>query len=138
MSAHHEAVQRAFESLLVESRAHAERKPTIAAVAARAGISRSSMYRFHPGIVAQIRSLTGDRDARKQDQLRVKAQLLATQLKSERQFIRALARACAELAAEKAALQEQFENERLSLQLKVAHLEKQLQGRRNVTILRRQ
>ena len=136
MSAHHEAVHRAFASLLVASRAHGEPSPTIATVAARAGISRSSMYRFHPSVVAQIRILTGHRDARKQDQLRVKAQLLAAQFRSERQFSRALARACAELAAEKAALQEQLEDERLSLQLKVDRLEKQLQGRKKLTLLR--
>lgn len=136
MSAHNDAVQRAFESLLVEAREHKELSPTIVAVAARAGIARSSLYRFHPGVVAQIRALTGQRDAKKQDQLRAKAQLLAGQLKSERQLTAALARACAELAAEKVALEEQFEDERMSLQLRISYLEKQLQGRKNVTILR--
>ena len=119
----------------MESRAHKERSPTIAAVAARAGISRSSIYRFHPGIVAQIRALNGQRDARKQDQLRVKAQLLAAQLKLEQQFSRALARACVELAAQKAELREQFEDERLSLQLKVEHLEAQIRGTRHLRVI---
>jgi len=135
MTAVNDAVRRAYESLLVQARARKERSPTIADVAARAGISRSSMYRFHPGIVAQIRALNGQRDARKQDQLRVKAQLLASQLKSERQLSSALARACAELAAEKGALQEQFEDEKLSLQLRVDRLEKQLQGRKHLRVL---
>jgi hypothetical protein len=136
MGTNGDVVRRAFESLLDHSRAHKERSPTIAAVATCAGISRSSMYRFHPGVVAQIRALNGDRDARKADQLRVKAQLLVAQLKSEKQLVSALARACAELAAEKAALTERFEDERLRLQLRVDHLEKQLHGSKHITLLR--
>jgi hypothetical protein len=79
--------------------------------------------------------MASDRDARKQDQLRVKAQLLAAQLKAERQLCSALARACAELAAERDALKERFEDERLTLQLRVDHLEKQVHGRKNVRVL---
>jgi hypothetical protein len=135
MSTNRDVVQRAFESLLVQSRTHKERSPTIAAVAARAGISRSSIYRFHPGVLAQIRTLNGERDSRKQDQLRVKAQLLAAQLRSERELTRALARACAELAAEKAAMKEEFEDEKLSLQLRVEHLEMQLRGGSAIRLL---
>jgi hypothetical protein len=103
MRTNSDVVRRAFESLLIQSRTHRERSPMIAAIAARAGVSRSSIYRFHPGVVAQIRALNGEHDSRKQDQLRVKAQLLATQLRSEKELTRALARSCAELAAEKAA-----------------------------------
>jgi AcrR family transcriptional regulator len=135
MSAHANAVRRAFESLQVQAREHGERPPTVAAVAARAGISRASMYRFHPGIVGKIRALHGRLEVTKQDQLRVKLQLLEAQLKSERQFSRALARACAELAAQKAAQEEQFEDERLSLQLKLERLETQLQGKRPVRVV---
>jgi hypothetical protein len=135
MSTNSDVVQRAFESLLVQSRTHKERSPTIAAVAARAGITRSSIYRFHPGVVAQIRALNGERDSRKQDQLRVKAQLLAAQLRSERELTRALARACAELAAEKAAMKEEFEDVKLSLQLRVEHLERQLRGGSTIRLL---
>lgn len=135
MSTHNDAVQRAFESLLVQARAHKQRGPTVAAVAARAGISRSSMYRFHPAVVAQIQAANGVRDAKKHDHLRLKAQLLVSQLKSERELSRALARACAELAAEKAAIEDRLEDERLSLQLRIGQLEQQLQGKKNVRVL---
>jgi hypothetical protein len=128
MSTNSDVVQRAFESLLVQSRAHKARPPTIAAVAARARISRSSIYRFHSGVVAQIRALNGERDFRKQDQLRVKAQLLTAQLRSEKELTRALARACSELAADKAAMKEELDDRNLSLQLRVEHLERQLHG----------
>jgi hypothetical protein len=136
MSSNSDVVQRAFELLLVQSRTHQERPPTIAAVAARAGIARSSIYRFHPTVVAQIRTLTGRRDSTKQDQLRVKAQLLAAQLQSEKELTRALARACAELAAEKATLEEQLDDERLSFQLRIDSLEKKLRGSNVVKLLR--
>jgi len=52
MSANNDVVRRAFESLLVQARGHKQRPPTIAAVAARAGNLRSSMYRFHPAVAS--------------------------------------------------------------------------------------
>jgi hypothetical protein len=93
------------------------------------------MYRFHAAVVAQIRATTEAVGAKKQDQLRLKAQLLASQLKSERQLSAALARACAELAAQKSALQEQLADERTGFELRLRHLEEQLRGRRSVQLL---
>ena len=57
------------------------------------------------------------------------------QLKREKELCAALARACAEFAAEKAATKEDLDDERLSLQLRVDHLEKQLRGKKNVRLL---
>jgi len=128
-------VRSAFESLRVEARGKKTAPPSVAAVAARAGISRSSMYRFHPTVVAEIRAANGARDAKKQDQLRLKVQLLASQLKAEKRLSAALARACAELATQKAVLAEELADARLSAQLRVQHLENQLQGRKNVRLL---
>jgi hypothetical protein len=128
-------IQRVFETLRVEARANKAAAPTVAAVAARSGVSRSSLYRFHPQIVAQIHALRENREIRKQDQFRLKAQYLAKQLKAEKQLTSALARACAELAAEKIAMKELFEDERLSFQLKLEHLEKKLRGAKLVRMI---
>jgi len=128
MSANQDQVRRLFESLLVEARATQSQFPTVSSVAKAAGISRSSMYRFHAGVVTQIQSLTGDQNARRRDQLRVKAQLLAQQLKAEKELTKALAKVCAELAAEKVALSEQLEEERLRFTLRLEGLQKKLRG----------
>ena len=135
MSATGDSVLRTFESQLIRAKADRSRLPSVASVAASAGISRSSMYRFHSAIVARIQALADGRKIDKREQLSLKVQLLSKQLKSERALTRALARACAELAADKIAMKEQFEDERLSLQLRVEHLEKQLRGGRTVTLL---
>lgn len=58
----------------------------------------------------------GNRESKKQDQFRLKAQYLSKQLKAEKHLTSALARACAELAAEKIAMRDLFEDERLSFQ----------------------
>lgn len=134
MSAIRDRVQRAFESLLVKARMEHSRLPTVASVAARAGIARSSMYRFHAGVVGQIQSLSRDREAAKYNQLRLKVEILSQQLRSERDLTKALARACAELAAQKAALVEQLQDERVSFQLQVEHLQTKLGGERVVTL----
>ena len=129
-------IQRVFETLRVEARANKAAAPTVAAVTARSGVSRSSLYRFHPHIVAQIHALRGNREIRKQDQYRLKAEFLAKQLTAEKQLTGALARACAELAAEKIAMKELFDDERLSFQLKLEHLEKKPRGGKPVRLVR--
>jgi AcrR family transcriptional regulator len=136
MSAKSDAVQNAFERELIKARAWGQAAPSVALIAAAAGVSRSSMYRFHPRIVARIQELTGQRQDAKRDQLHVKVRLLAEQLKAEKTLARALARVVAELAAEKVAMTQAFEDEKLSLQLRVAHVEKALQGRKNLRLLR--
>jgi AcrR family transcriptional regulator len=117
-------VQRAFDALLIKARAEGGRAPTVAGVAARAGISRSSMYRFHGDVVARIQALSDPRRNTRQDALHAKVRLLAQQLKAERELTRALARACAELAAEKVALNEQLEEERVRFRLRLESLQK--------------
>jgi len=121
-------VQRAFDALLAKARAEGTRGPTVISVAARASISRSSMYRFHADIVAQIKALSTPKQAAGQDTLRTKLRLLVRQLKSEKDLTKALARACAELAAEKAALAEQLEEEQLRFSLRLEALQKKLRG----------
>lgn len=101
-----DAVQRAFDALLIKARADGVRGPTVAAVAARANISRSSMYRFHTDVVSRIQALSAPRRTSRRDALCAKMRLLSRQLKAERDLTKALARACAELAAEKVALAE--------------------------------
>jgi hypothetical protein len=65
----------------------------------------------------------------------VKGQLLAAQLRSAKELTRALARTCAELAAEKAVMKEEFEEVKLSLQLRVEQLERQLRGGNTIRLL---
>jgi hypothetical protein len=129
-------VQRMFESQLIEAKANGSRLPSVTSVAAGAGISRSSMYRYHSAVVARIQAPTRCRENDKREQLRLKVQLLGKQLTAERMLTRALARACAELAAEKAAMKDQFHDDKLSLQLRVEQLEHQIQGKKPLRLLR--
>jgi hypothetical protein len=87
-------------------------------------------------VVAKIHALTGDRNAQKRNQLCVKVTLLAAQLKAEKDLSSALAHACAELAAQNEAMKEQYEHAKLGLQLRVEHLEKQLQKRKPMQLIR--
>jgi phage I-like protein len=130
MSARHDEVHRAFEALSLKARTGEARAPTVASVAARANISRSSMYRFHPEVVARIQALSAPMRAAQRDTLRAKARLLGRQLQAERELAKALARACAELAAEKTALTEFLEEERLRSTLRIESLQKKLRGER--------
>jgi hypothetical protein len=61
--------------------------------------------------------------------------LETVQLKAEKDLTKALARACAELAAEKVALVEQLEDERLRFTLRLESLQKKLRGSKPVTLL---
>jgi hypothetical protein len=135
VNASDDPVHRVFEALLVKARAEGTRRPSVAAVAARAGISRSSMYRFHTDVVAQIQALSVPRQIARQDTLRTKTRLLAQQLQTEKDLTRALARACAELAAEKMALAEQLDEERLRFSLRLEALQRKLRGRRVVSLV---
>lgn len=108
MSATHDTVQSAFEALLVRARRDGTRPPTIVSVAEQAGISRSSMYRFHADVVLRIQPLANSKRALHQNAMQTKVRLLARQLKAEKDLSKALARACAELAAEKAMLLEEL------------------------------
>lgn len=135
MNTSDDPVHRVFEVLLVKARAEGTRGPSVASVAARAGISRSSMYRFHIDVVAQIQALSAPKQAARQDALRTKTRLLAQQLRSEKELTRALARACAELSAEKMALAEQLEEERLRFSLRLEALQKKLRGRQVVSLV---
>jgi hypothetical protein len=135
VSAAHDAVQHAFEALLIKARAGGARAPTVAAVAARAGISRASMYRFHSDVVARLQALSAPSRAAQQGAIRAKVRLLAGQLKAEKDLTKALARACAELAAEKVALVEQLEEERLRFTLRLENLQKKLRGVKPVKLL---
>lgn len=114
---------------------HGGRAPTVASVAARASISRSSMYRFHADIVARIQALSDPQRAAQQNVLRAKVRLTARQLKAEKELTKALARACAELAAEKMALAEQLEEEGLRFTLRLEALQKKLRGTKHVRLL---
>jgi len=135
VSTTHEAVQRAFEALLVKARVDGARAPTVTSVAAGASISRSSMYRFHPEIVGRIQALAAPKRATQQETLRAKLRLLCRHLQAERDLTKALARACAELAAEKVALKEQLEEERLRFTLRLEALQKRLRGVKPVKLL---
>lgn len=135
MTAAYEAVQRAFDALLLKARTEGARAPTVTAVAARASLSRSSMYRFYPDVVARIQALSAPSRTLRRDMLHTKIQMLTRLLKAEKDLTKALARACAELAAEKIAMVEQLEDERLSFNLRVEHLQKQLQGRKHVRVI---
>lgn len=135
MTSTSDLVQRTFEKQMTRWRAGEARKPTIVSIAADSGISRSALYRSHPGVVARIQGLNGDQGASRRDQLCTKVALLTAQLKAEKELTRALALACAELAAEKADINEQLNDEKLSFQLRVEHLEKRLRGGRNVRLL---
>jgi hypothetical protein len=55
------------------------------------------MCRLNPGGVAEIQA-AGARDSKKQDQQRLRADSLASQLKSEKKLTKALVCVCAELA----------------------------------------
>ncbi len=129
-------VQRAFDALLIKARAGGGRAPTVAGVAARAGISRSSMYRFHAEVVARIQGLSAPKQHVRQDAVHAKVRLLGQQLKSERELTKALASACAELAAEKVALNEQLEEERLRFRLRLESLQKTSRGARAFRLVR--
>jgi hypothetical protein len=129
-------VQRAFDTLLIKARAEGGWTPTVAAVAARAGISRSSMYRFHSEVVARIQALSSPQRNARHDALHAKVRLLAQQLKAERELTKALARACGELAAEKVALDEQLEEERLRFRLRLESLQKTSRGVRAFRVIR--
>lgn len=135
MSSTGNSVQRTFEQQLVRWRSGEAPQPTVTSVATGAAVSRSSLYRFHPLVVARIHGLRGDLTEKKHTQLHMKITVLATQLKTEKALSSALARACAELAAANTALKEQLEDERLRFELRLQHLEKQLRGRRNVRLL---
>lgn len=121
-------VQRAFDALLIKARAEGGRAPTVAGVAASAGISRSSMYRFHAEVVARIQTLSAPKRNARQDALHAKVRLLTQRLKAERELTKALARACAELAAEKLALTEQLDEERVRFRLRLETLQKTSRG----------
>jgi hypothetical protein len=95
------------------------------------------MYRFHTDVVARIRALSDPRRAAQQSTLRAKVRLTARQLKAERQLTKALARACAELAAEKMALAEQLEEERLRFSLRLEALQKKFRETKPVRLLHR-
>jgi len=131
-----EVVQHAFEALLIEARAKGARPPTVASIAARANISRSSMYRFHSDVVSQIQALGAPTRAVRQGAQNAKMRLLAQQLRAERDLTKALGRACAELAAEKIRLAEQLEEERLRFTLRLEALQKKLRGTKHVRLLR--
>lgn len=134
MNVTHEAVQSAFDTLLLKARKDGTRGPTVASVAERASISRSSMYRFHTDVVERIQALSAPKRAMQQNVLRTKVQLLDRQLKAEKNLSKALARACAELAAEKAMLSEELEDERLRFTLRLEALQKELRGVRPVRL----
>lgn len=93
------------------------------------------MYRFHTDVVAQIQALSAPKQAAAQDTLPTKLRLLVRQLKSEKDLTKALARACAELAAGKAALAEQLEEERLRFSLRLEALQKKLRDVKPVRLL---
>jgi AcrR family transcriptional regulator len=135
VSAAHDTVQRAFEALLIKARTEGLRAPTVASIAARAGISRASMYRFHPDVVARIQALSAPSQTAQHDAIRAKVRLLTGQLKAEKDLTKALARACAELAAEKVAFTEQLEEERLRFTLRLENLQKKLRGIKPVRLL---
>ena len=135
MNVTHETVQRVFEALLIKARAEGARAPTVASVAACAGISRASMYRFHTDVVARVQALSAPSRAAQQGAIRAKVRLLTGQLKAGKDLTKALARACAELAAEKVALVEQLEDERLRFTLRLESLQKKLRGSKPVTLL---
>jgi hypothetical protein len=86
------------------------------------------LYRYHPNVAALIQAPDGHRDTRRDEQLRLKVRLLTEQLRREKEGSAALVRTCAELAAGKEAMEDQFEDERLSLQIRVERLEKGLRG----------
>ena len=131
-----DAVQGAFEALLLKARTERKAAPTVAAVAAKTNISRSSMYRFHADVVARIQALSAPKRAAQHGALITKVQILNRQLKAEKELSKALARAYVELAAQKAALAEELEDERLRFQLRMEHIERQAQGKRSVQVLR--
>ena len=129
-------IQRELESQLVRARAGSTKLPTVASIARATGISRESLYRYHARIVSQIQSLRRNSSAKKEQQLRAKLQLLTRQLQREKETSAALARICAELAANAAAIKAESEDERLSLELRIDHLEKKLRGSKTLSILR--
>jgi hypothetical protein len=127
-----ERVLQAFDTELAKARTENRKFPTAASIAKLAGISRSSIYKFHPGIVDRIRELQGDRYDNKLQQLRLKVTVLRDRLQREKDTVAALARACAEVAAERDEIRETLEDEKLGLRLQIEHLRRQLQGQRNV------
>jgi AcrR family transcriptional regulator len=129
-------VQRAFEALLIKARAEGRHAPTVAGVAARAGISRSSMYRFHAEVVARIQGLSAPQRTARQGALHAKVRLLTQQLEAQRELTKALAQACAELAAEKVALNEQLEEERLRFGLRLESVQKTSRGVKAFRVVR--
>lgn len=135
MSTTAETVQRVYDALLLKARKDGARAPTVASVASHAGISRSSMYRFHADVVARIQALSDPQHAAQQNTLRAKVGLTTRQLRAERELTKALARACAELAAEKMALAEQLEEERLRFTLRFEALQKRLRATKPVRLL---
>jgi hypothetical protein len=136
MNVTQDSVQRAFESLMLRARTEGKAGPTVAAVAAKANISRSSMYRFHSGIVARIQALSAPKRAAQQVALLKKVHILVRQLKAEKELTKALASACAELAAQQAALTEELEEERLRFQLRVEQMERHSTGKRSIRVIR--
>jgi hypothetical protein len=136
MNTTRQLVQSAFESLLLKARREGKAAPTIASVAARAKVSRSSMYGFYADVVAQIQGLSARKQTARQSTLLTKVRLLRQQLKTEKELTKALARACIELAAQKTALADELEEERLRFQLRMQHIEHQAKGTRAMRVLR--
>jgi AcrR family transcriptional regulator len=124
MSTRSDAVRRAFEQQLIDARASGQAPPSVASIAAAVGIARSSMYRFHPEVVARIQALAGGRRDEKHEQLRLKSRLLSEQLNAEKALTRALARVVAELAAESEAMRNEFEDATAHLELRIERLQK--------------
>lgn len=127
-----ERVRHAFDTELAKARIEGRNAPTAAAIAKLAGISRSSIYKFHPGIIERIRELQGDLFDSKLQQLRLKVTVLRDQLQREKDTSAALARACAEVAAERDEIKEKLNDEILSLRLQMDHFRRQFKDQRKV------
>ena len=120
------------------SRARSEgRAPTVMSVANRAGVDRSTLYRYYPDIVARLRPNREKKTAREIDQLRIKCRLLSDRLKKEKQINSALAQACTELGVELLELRNSMQDERLAMRTRIEHLEGKLTGMEKVTLIRK-
>jgi len=137
MSSNNDLVNSVLELQISRWRAGAASKPTVSSVAAGARLSRSALYRSHRTVVLRIQASNVDSRDRRQAQLVSKISLLSGQLKAEKSLTRALAHAAAELVAEMNELKEQFDDDRLRWELRVAHLEKQVRGQKPVRVLQR-
>ncbi len=110
MSRIEEALDRAFQRQLANWRAGGV-PPSVASVAAAAGVSRQNVYKSHRSIVDRIRLEVAGVGTPKSVQNLHMLGVVRRALAREKERTKALSRLCAELAAELVETRQEFEHE---------------------------